>query len=142
MRALTRLVAGRSGQLLVPGALCNDLGLSQPTVKRYLGLLEEVLLIRQIPAWPRIVSARTVAAPKVAMVDSGIAANLLDLDASNLRLPAGPLGPLLEGFVAMEIARQLTGLSNAPSCTTTAPATRSKSTSSSGTGGAQSLLLM
>jgi uncharacterized protein len=108
MRALTRLVAARSGQLLVPGALGNDLGLSQPTAKRYLGLLEEVFLIKQIPAWSRNVSTRTVAAPKVAMVDSGIAASLLDLDASNLRLPAGPFGPLLEGFVAMEIARQLT----------------------------------
>lgn len=42
------------------------------------------------------------------MVDSAVAANLLDLDATSLRKPTGPLGPLLEGFVAMEIARQLT----------------------------------
>jgi predicted AAA+ superfamily ATPase len=42
------------------------------------------------------------------MTDSGIAANLLDLDASSLRQPESPLGPLLEGFVAMELARQLT----------------------------------
>jgi predicted AAA+ superfamily ATPase len=45
------------------------------------------------------------------MVDSGIAANQLDLDARRLRQleadPGGPLGTLLEGFVAMEVARQL-----------------------------------
>jgi predicted AAA+ superfamily ATPase len=51
MRALIRLVAARSGQLLVPGALGSELGLPQPTVKRYLALLEEVFLIRRIPAW-------------------------------------------------------------------------------------------
>lgn len=108
MRALTRLVAARSGQLLVPGTLGNDLGLPQPTVKRYLGLLEEVFLIKRIPAWSRNLSSRAVSTPKVAMVDSGIAANLLGLDAASLRQPTSPFGPLLEGFVAMEIARQLT----------------------------------
>jgi predicted AAA+ superfamily ATPase len=108
MRALTRLVAARSGQLLVAGALGNELGLPQPTIKRYLGLLEEVFLIKRIPAWSRNISSRAVATPKVAMVDSGIAANLLGLDAGTLRQPTSAFGPLLEGFVAMEIARQLT----------------------------------
>lgn len=108
MRALTRLVAARSGQLLIPGTLGNELGLPQPTVKRYLSLLEEVFLIKRIPAWSRNLSARAVSAPKVAVVDSGIAANLLELDASALRQPAGHLGALLEGFVSMELSRQLT----------------------------------
>jgi uncharacterized protein len=109
MRALTRLVAARSGQLLVPGTLGNQLGrLPQPTIKRYLGLLEEVFLIKRVPAWSRNLSSRAIATPKVAMVDSGIAANLLGLDTESLRQPTSPLGPLLEGFVAMEIARQLT----------------------------------
>jgi predicted AAA+ superfamily ATPase len=108
MRALTRLVAARSGQLLIAGALANELGLSQPTVKRYLSLLEEVFLIKRIPAWSRNLRARAVGAPKVAVVDSGIAANLLELDAGALRQPAGHLGALLEGFVAMELSRQLT----------------------------------
>lgn len=108
MRALTRLVAARSGQLLVPGTLGNELGLPQPTIKRYLGLLEEVFLIKRIPAWSRNLSSRAVSTPKVAIVDSGIAANLLGLDAVSLRQPTSPLGPLLGGFVAMELARQLT----------------------------------
>lgn len=108
MHALTRLIAARSGQLLVLGALGNVLGLAHPTVKRYVGWLEEVFLLKRIPPWSRNLSTRAVGTPKVAMVDSGIAANLLGLDASRLRQPASPLGPLLEGFVTMEIARQLT----------------------------------
>lgn len=108
MRALTRLVAARSGQLLVPGALGNELGLPQPTVKRYLALLEEVFLIKRIPAWSRNLRTRAVGAAKVAIVDSGVAANLTSTDSPTLRRPESHLGPLLEGFVAMEIARQLT----------------------------------
>lgn len=108
MRTLTRLLAARSGQLLVPGTLGNELDLPRPTVKRYLGLLEEVFLIKRIPAWSRNLSTRAIGTSKVAMVDSAIASNLLGLDSHRLRQPTSPLGPLLEGFVAMEIARQLT----------------------------------
>jgi uncharacterized protein len=46
--------------------------------------------------------------PKVAFTDSGIAANLIGADARSLVRPGGAFGPLLEGFVLMELARQLT----------------------------------
>lgn len=108
MHALTGLVAGRSGQLLVPGALANELDLPRDTVGRYLRLLEEVFLIKRIPAWSRNLSARAVGTPKVIMVDSGIAAHLCGLDAPALNVLGSPLGPLLEGFVVSELARQLT----------------------------------
>ncbi len=107
MHALTNLVAARSGQLLVPGTLGNELGLSRDTVARYLRLLEEVFLIKRIPAWSRNLTTRAVAASKVMIVDSGIAAHLCGADARALRTPAGPLGSLLEGFVTSELARQL-----------------------------------
>lgn len=107
MHALIRLIAARSGQLLVPGALAGELRLPQTTVSRYLGLLEEVFLIKRIPAWSRNLSRRAVSTAKVAMVDSGIAANLLGHDAGSLRRVDSPVGGLLEGFVAMELARQL-----------------------------------
>jgi uncharacterized protein len=108
MRALIRLLAGRSGQLLVVNAVGSEAGLPASTVHRYVALLEEVFLIKRIPAWSRNVSARAVGTPKLAFVDSGIAANLLGVDARSLLRPGGPFGPLLEGFVLMELARQLT----------------------------------
>lgn len=107
LRALLRLLAARSGQLLVGNALSNDLQVSARTVHRYLSLLEEVFLIKRIPAWSRNVSSRAIGTPKVAFVDSGVAANLLDADARSLLRPGGPFGPLLEGFVLMELGRQL-----------------------------------
>jgi hypothetical protein len=108
LKALIRLIAARSGQLLVPAALGNEVSLAHTTVARYLQLLELVFLIKRIPAWSRNLSRRATSAPKVAMVDSGIAANLLDLDAARLARPGAPFGPLLEGFVLMELSRQLT----------------------------------
>jgi predicted AAA+ superfamily ATPase len=108
MRALVHMLAGRSGQLVVTTGLSNELGLSASTVARYLALLEEVFLVKRIPAWSRNISTRATATPKLAFVDSGIAANELGADARSLLRPGGRFGPLLEGFVLMEIARQLT----------------------------------
>ena len=108
MRALIRLLAARSGQLLVASALGSDIRLPHRTVGRYLDLLEEVFLIKRVPAWSRNLSTRAIGTPKVAMVDSGVAANLLDVDAGRLLVPGSAFGSLLEGFVLMELARQLT----------------------------------
>ncbi len=108
MRALIKLVAARSGQLMVQSALGTATELPANTVRRYLGLLEEVFLIKRIPAWSRNHSSRAISTPKVSFVDSGVAANLLDVDARSLVRPDGLFGPLLEGFVLMELARQLT----------------------------------
>jgi len=108
MRALIRLLAARSGQLLVASSVGNEAGISQATALRYISLLEEVFLIKRIPAWSRNISTRVGRTPKVAFVDSGIAANLLGADARSLIRPGGPFGALLEGFVVMELARQAT----------------------------------
>jgi predicted AAA+ superfamily ATPase len=108
MHSLVRLLAARSGQIVVPASLANGLEVSAQTVRRYLALLEEVFLIKQIPAWTRNLNTRSIGKSKLAFVDSGVAAAMLDQDVSRLRKPGSPLGGLLEGFVAMEIARQLT----------------------------------
>jgi predicted AAA+ superfamily ATPase len=108
MMALIRLLAAHSGRLLVGRALSNHTNVSLTTVQRYLALLEEVFLIKRVPAWSRNLSKRAVGTPKVAFVDSGVAASLLNANVRNLLRPGGEFGPLLEGFVLMELARQLT----------------------------------
>ena len=108
LRTMFRLLAARNANLLVPASLATETSLAHRTVTRYLGLLEEVFLIKRIPAWSRNLSARAVATPKVAFVDTGIVAHLLQADANSLVRPGGLFGPLLEGFVQMELARQLT----------------------------------
>ncbi|MGP3956210.1 DUF4143 domain-containing protein [Nonomuraea sp. 3N208] len=81
MHARTRLLAARSGQLLARQTLGRELALPTSTTHRYLNLLEEVYLIKRVPAWSRNLSNRAVSTAKVAFADSGIAANLLSVDA-------------------------------------------------------------
>jgi len=108
LTALVRLLAARSGHLVAAGSLESDLQISRPTVARYMRLLEEVFLVKRIPGWSRNLGTRITSASKLIFVDSGIASRLLALDAHALRRPGSPFGPLIEGFVLSELARQLT----------------------------------
>lgn len=63
MRALVQTLAARSGQLLSIATLGNELGLGATTVKKYVALLEEVFLVKRVPAWSRNISTRATTAP-------------------------------------------------------------------------------
>jgi len=108
MHALIKTLAALSGQIVAPATIGASLGMDNKTVGRYLSLLEEVFLTKRLPPWTRRISARSTGQSKLAFVDSAIAAALLGQNAARLRKPGSPLGGLLEGFVAMELARQLT----------------------------------
>lgn len=111
LQALLRLLAARTGQLVAAGSLESDLQISRPTVARYMGLLEEIFLIKRVPGWSRNLGTRATSTPKLFFTDSGIAGRLLSVDSHALRRPGAPFGPLPEGFVLSELARQLTGSS-------------------------------
>ena len=108
LRQLLALLAGRSGGLLVPATLATASGIPRTTLNRYLELLSAVFLIKQIPAWSTGQTQRAVGTAKLAFVDTGIAAHLLGQDTARLGDPDGAAGPMIETFVLMELARQLT----------------------------------
>ena len=108
LRQLITLLAGRAGQILNTSNVAAAMGLPRNTVERYLALLEEVFLIKRIPAWSRGATTRATNAPKLAFVDSGVAAAMIGQDETSLGRITSDLGGLLESFAAMEIARQLT----------------------------------
>ena len=100
LRRLLALLAGRSGNLLVPNALATQSGIPRTTLTRYLELLSAVFLIKSIPAWSSGQTRRAVGAAKLAFVDSGLACHLLGQDAVRLaesgrsrRTNAGDLRP-------------------------------------------------
>ncbi|MDR2373733.1 MAG: ATP-binding protein [Bifidobacteriaceae bacterium] len=105
---LARLAAAGIGGLLVPANLSRATGLAKDTVSRYLAILHEVFAIKIIPAWSRGASARAIKTPKLAFVDSGLAAAVLGQDARSLIRDSCALGGLMESFVAMELARAAT----------------------------------
>ncbi|MEV0713339.1 ATP-binding protein [Asanoa sp. NPDC050611] len=108
LRKLVRLLAARSATVIAANSLESELGLSRPTIARYMQALEEIFLVKRVPGWSRNLGTRATASPKLIFVDSGIAANELAIDARSLLRPGAPFGPLLESFVLSELARQLT----------------------------------
>jgi predicted AAA+ superfamily ATPase len=105
---LLGLLAGRVSGLLVPSTLAGQARIPRTTLVRYLELLATVFLIKSIPAWSSGQTARVIGTPKLAFVDTGIACHLIGQDSARLDEPSGAAGPVLENFVVMELARQLT----------------------------------
>ncbi|MEV0110735.1 DUF4143 domain-containing protein [Nocardia sp. NPDC050799] len=90
MLKLPALLAGRVGNLLVPGTLAGQSGLSRTTVVRYIELLHSVFLIKSIPAWSPGPTFRAIGTPNLAFVDSGIAGTSSDRTPRIWTTPAVP----------------------------------------------------
>jgi predicted AAA+ superfamily ATPase len=72
-RRLMELTALRSGQLLNQTELARDAQLSQPTVHRYLNLLETTHMFVRLPAYTASHTTRLLKSPKAYWNDSGLA---------------------------------------------------------------------
>jgi len=71
---LMRALALRNGQILNQTEVARDIGLSQPSVHRYLNILEATYLLERLPAFARNRTKRLMKSPKIYWVDPGLAA--------------------------------------------------------------------
>ena len=113
-RALPLLLgalAGQTAQVLNIAKAATTIGMDKSTAESYTKLLETVFLVHQLPAWGTTLGSRVGVAPKIHVVDSGLAARLLRLTERKLGEASAPalteLGHLLETFVVGEICKQL-----------------------------------
>jgi predicted AAA+ superfamily ATPase len=72
-RKTMEMVALRSGQLLNQSGVARDAQLSQPTVHRYLNLLETTNLFERLPAYTVSHATRLLKSPKAFLNDPGLA---------------------------------------------------------------------
>jgi predicted AAA+ superfamily ATPase len=116
---LSRLAA-QTARVLNITAAAAAAGLDRATATDYLKLLEAVFLVIRLPAWGRTLRRRAAGAPKLHVVDSGVAARLLRLSPEKLsrRDPASlsQFGHLLETFVVGELIRQASWLDEVAVC--------------------------
>lgn len=99
------LCAGRTAQLLNLSHLADDAGISQPTAKSWLSILEASFLVFRVPAWSRNATKRLTKAPKLHFYDTGLVCWLLGMRSAE-HLRSHPLrGPIFETWVASEIAK-------------------------------------
>ena len=107
MPRLLRLIATQAANLLSYRNAARRLSLSPETVKVYVGILEQLFLVRRLQAWRPGLGAREVSSPKVYLVDSGLLARLLGADERRVALDDQVTGKILENFVAMELVKHL-----------------------------------
>ena len=103
---LLELLALRSAGLLNTCNLANALGLHRSTVDHYIAVLERLFLVRRMPAWHRNPTRRLIRAPKVHLLDSGLAATLANLTAYDWLGRRDQMGHLLESFVVQQLIAQ------------------------------------
>ena len=75
-RRLMRAASLRLGQLVNQTELGRDVGLSQPTVHRWLNLLETSYLLVRLPAYAVNCTKRLIKSPKLYWGDTGVALHL------------------------------------------------------------------
>ncbi len=105
------MLAHNQGALLNASRLASGLQISSPTVQRYIDLLTDLLLVRQLSPFHRNLGKRLVKSRKVYVRDSGLVHALLGIRTFN-ELAGHPVaGPSWEGMVIenlLEVAPQHT----------------------------------
>jgi len=102
-----RMLAHYHGQVWNGAELARAFGVSESSVRRYLELLTDALVLRQLPAWYENVGKRQVKSPKVYLADSGLLHTLLGLESKEDLEGHPKVGASWEGFVIAELARVL-----------------------------------
>ncbi len=100
-----RMLAHVHGNIWTAADPARSLGVSEPTVRRYLGALTQTLMVRQLQPWHANLAKRQVKAPKVYFRDSGLLHALLDLKRLPDLLAHPRSGASWEGFALEQVLR-------------------------------------
>jgi predicted AAA+ superfamily ATPase len=106
------MLAHYHGQIWNAAEPARSLGVSEPTVRRYLDLLTGLFMVRQLPAWHENLKKRQVRAPKIYLRDSGLLHALLGIGTEQSLLAHPKSGASWEGY-AIEQALKLASPSEA-----------------------------
>ena len=102
---MLEMIASLHGQILNQTDLGRSLGISQPTVSRYLDLLEGGFIIQRLQPYFVNVKKRLVKLPKIYIRDSGILHHLLGIRTIEQLLGHAAVGASWEGYVLEQIRR-------------------------------------
>lgn len=103
LRRFWMMIAHSHGSLWNASKIAVALGVSPPTAKYYLDILEETFIVRQLlPFYPNI-KKRFVKSPKVYLRDSGLLHTLFSIGSKEELLSHPAAGHSWEGFVIEQI---------------------------------------
>ena len=101
-----RLLAGRVGQVLNVNALSDDAGVSVPTVKEWLSVMEMSYVIYVMRPYYRNFGKRFIKSPKVYFTETGLASYLLGIRSPEQVANHPLMGNLFENMAVMEILKR------------------------------------
>ena len=109
-----RLCAMRTGQLLNKANLAVETGISQPSVERWLSVLEASNVIYRLQPFHANLNKRLVKSPKLYFCDTGLACHLAGIHTVEL-LETHPLrGALFENMVFIELVKHAYNQGHSP----------------------------
>jgi predicted AAA+ superfamily ATPase len=103
LRRFWTMIAHSHGQLWNASKIAGSLGISAPTVRSYLDILEETFIVRQIQPYHFNIKKRLIKSPKVYIRDSGLLHTLLNIRTIEDLHGHPSLGSSWEGFIVEQI---------------------------------------
>lgn len=97
------MLAHYHGQTWNAAQPARALGVNPSTTRRYLDLLADALMVRQLQPWHANLGKRQVKSPKVYVRDSGLLHQLLGLETEKALLSHPKIGASWEGFVIEQV---------------------------------------
>ncbi len=98
-----KLLAGRAGQILNLNSLSVEAGVTVPTLKNWVSILEASRLIYLLPPYYRNLGKRITKSPKIYFLDLGLLGYLLSIEKVDFESPMA--GALYENFVVAEAVK-------------------------------------
>lgn len=106
MHRFWTILAHYHGQIWNAAEPARALGISEPTVRRYLDILTGVFMIRQLQPWHANLNKRQVKAPKIYFRDTGLLHYFLGIRTERDLLSHPKCGASWEGYAIEEVLRR------------------------------------
>ncbi|MBL8026072.1 MAG: ATP-binding protein [Fibrobacteres bacterium] len=107
-------LAARVGSLLNMSNLSNDVGVSMPTIQRWISILEAGYIVFLLQPFHKNISKRLIKTPKVYFYDTGLLSYLLKISTHDALATHQMRGPVFENFVILEIMKNSLNIGKRP----------------------------
>jgi predicted AAA+ superfamily ATPase len=114
-RRFVQLCAGRIGQLCNVSALAAEAGISSPTAKKWLSILESSYILFFLEPHFNNFNKRLVKMPKLYFFDTGLACSLLRIDSAQDLSNSHFGGAIFECMIISDLYKQYCNNGNRPS---------------------------
>ena len=110
-----RLCATRTGQILNLSELARDIGVSVPTAKRWISILETGMQVHLVHPYYRNIGKRLIKSPKLYFNDTALASYLLGLHSEETLLASPHFGALFETMIVGDMLKRFLHFGQMPS---------------------------